>query len=99
MKKPEKKPHFLVHNHKDSVGVAVVEDIKKGQKLTGWVMDTNATIAVTARDHIPIGHKVALMDMKKGATVQKYGHDIGRTIAAIKKGDHVHVHNTKTKRW
>ncbi|MDH3413098.1 MAG: flagellar biosynthesis protein FlgA, partial [Gammaproteobacteria bacterium] len=83
MKKPEKKPHFLVHDHQDSVGVAVVEDIKKGQKLTGWVMDTDATIAVTARDNIPIGHKVALMNMKKGATVQKYGHDIGRTIAAI----------------
>jgi len=99
VKKPEKKPHFLVHDHQDSVGVAVVEDIKKGQKLTGWVMDTDATIAVTARDNIPIGHKVALMNMKKGATVQKYGHDIGRTIAAIKKGDHVHVHNTKTKRW
>ncbi len=99
MNKPIKKPHFLVHNHQDSVGVAVVEDIKKGQKLSGWVMDTDDTITVTARDDIPIGHKVALMDIKKGDTIQKYGHDIGRTIAAIKKGDHVHVHNTKTKRW
>ncbi len=99
MNRPIKKPHFLVHNHQDSVGVAVVEDIKKGQKLSGWVMDTDGTITVTARDDIPIGHKVALMDIKKGDTIQKYGHDIGRTIAAIKKGDHVHVHNTKTKRW
>lgn len=94
-----KQPHFLVHNHEDSVGVAVVEDIKKGQTLTGWVMDTDETITIKARAHIPIGHKVALRDMKKGDTVQKYAHDIGRTIAAIKKGDHVHVHNTKTKRW
>ncbi len=99
MNKPIKKPHFLVHRHQDSVGVAVVETIKKGQKLTGWVMDTDETITVTARDDIPIGHKVALLDIKKGETVKKYGHDIGRTIAAIKKGDHVHVHNTKTKRW
>ncbi len=94
-----KKPHFLVHNHTDSVGVAVVEDIKKGQRLTGWVMDTDKTISVTARSAIPIGHKVALADLPEGATVQKYSHDIGRTIAPIKKGDHVHVHNTKTKRW
>ena len=79
--------------------MAVVEDIKKGQKLSGWVMDTDGTITVTARDEIPIGHKIALMDIKKGDSIQKYGHDIGRTIAAIKKGDHVHVHNTKTKRW
>ena len=25
--------------------------------------------------------------------------DIGRTVADIKKGEHVHVHNLKTKRW
>lgn len=94
-----KKPHFLVHNSQDSVGVAVVEDIKKGQTMTGWVMDTDKTISIKARDHIPIGHKVALGDMPKGATVIKYGHDIGRTIKPIKKGGHLHVHNTKTKRW
>ncbi|MBI4520474.1 MAG: flagellar biosynthesis protein FlgA, partial [Gemmatimonadetes bacterium] len=28
-----------------------------------------------------------------------YGEDIGKVIAAIKKGEHVHVHNLKTKRW
>ena len=28
--------HFLVHDKKDSVGVAVVEGIKAGQELTGW---------------------------------------------------------------
>lgn len=92
-------PHFLVHNSKDSVGVAAVEDIKPGQSLTGWVMDTDATIEVKSLDAIPLGHKVALMDLDKDATVYKYGHDIGRTVAAIKKGGHVHVHNTKTKRW
>ena len=94
-----KKPHFLVHNSQDSVGVAVVEDIKKGQKLTGWVMDKDKTITVKARDPIPIGHKLALADMPKGATVIKYGHDIGRTIKPVKKGGHLHVHNTKTTRW
>ena len=92
-------PHFLVHNSDDSVGVAAVEGIEAGQELTGWVMDTDKTISVTARSPIPIGHKVALADLPKDATVQKYSNDIGRTIAPIKKGDHVHVHNTKTKRW
>lgn len=92
-------PHFLVHNSKDSVGVAAVEGIEPGQDLSGWVMDTDATIKVKSLDTIPLGHKVALMDLDKGATVYKYGHDIGRTVAAIKKGGHVHVHNAKTKRW
>ena len=37
--------------------------------------------------------------MKKGDTILKYGQDIGKVVAAIKKGDHVHTHNLKTKRW
>ena len=92
-------PHFLVHNSTDSVGVAVVEDIKPGQLVTGWGMDTDATIRVKAREHVPLGHKIALRDMKKDETVLKYGHDIGRVVAPVKKGGHVHVQNVKTKRW
>ena len=38
-------------------------------------------------------------DLKEGDTILKYGHDIGKVINPIKKGDHVHVHNVKTKKW
>jgi (2R)-sulfolactate sulfo-lyase subunit alpha len=31
--------------------------------------------------------------------VLKYGEDIGIITADVKKGDHVHTHNCKTKRW
>jgi (2R)-sulfolactate sulfo-lyase subunit alpha len=31
--------------------------------------------------------------------VWKYGHDIGIAKTGIGKGEHVHVHNVKTKRW
>jgi (2R)-sulfolactate sulfo-lyase subunit alpha len=82
-----------------SVGVAVVEDIEAGMALSGWVMDTDETITLEARDPIPLGHKVALQDIAEGDTVYKYGHDIGRAVQSIAKGHHVHVHNTKTKRW
>ena len=34
-----------------------------------------------------------------GDTVVKYGIDMGKVIAPIKKGEHAHVHNIKTKRW
>lgn len=91
--------HFLVHNESDSVGVAVVEGIEAGMELTGWVMETDGTITIGAKDPIPLGHKIAMTDLPEGETVLKYGHDIGRTIASIGKGHHVHVHNTKTKRW
>jgi (2R)-sulfolactate sulfo-lyase subunit alpha len=81
------------------VGVAAVEGIEAGQDLTGWMMDTDDTVTVKSLDAIPLGHKVALADLEQGTTVVKYGHDIGRTVAPIKKGEHVHVHNAKTKRW
>ena len=92
-------PDFLVHNKDDSVGVVVVEDADAGKDLSGWVMETDETITVTALDAIPLGHKLALTDLAEGDTVIKYGHDIGKAIAEIGKGRHAHVHNIKTKRW
>ena len=91
--------HVLVHDKQDTVGVIVVEGIKAGQELTGWVMEDDSTITVKALNDVPIGHKVALADIKKGDTVWKYGQDIGVAKAKIGKGEHVHVHNIKTKRW
>ena len=35
----------------------------------------------------------------EGETILKYGHDIGKTVSAIVKGNHVHTHNLKTKKW
>ncbi len=91
--------HFLVHDRHDTVGVVVVEGVQAGQALTGWVMETDETISVKSMDTIPLGHKIALKDIKKGETLIKYGHDIGRAMADVGKGHHVHVHNAKTKRW
>lgn len=90
---------FLVHQDGDSVGVITVEGVKAGQELEGWVMKEDHTIKFKVLDDIPIGHKVALMDLKPGDTVIKYGVDIGKVVAPIKKGEHLHVHNVKTKRW
>jgi len=92
-------PHFLVHETADTVGVVVVEGIAAGAELSGWVMDTDETITLTAADAIPLGHKIALAAIAEGDTIIKYGNDVGRTIASIAAGGHVHVQNTKTKRW
>ena len=91
--------HFIVHDKKDTVGVVVVEDVKPGMMLTGWVMEGDGTIQVKALDAVPLGHKVALKDIKNGETVLKYGNDIGKAVADIPVGKHAHVHNMKTKRW
>ena len=42
------------------------------------------------------GHKYADCDIKAGENIVKYGCPIGHATEDIKKGDHVHTHNTKT---
>ena len=91
--------HFVVHDEHDSVGVVVVEGVKSGQQLTGWIMDQDKEIKVRAQSAIPIGHKLAIRKLNEDDTVIKYGVDIGRAVSAIKVGEHAHVHNIKTKRW
>ena len=91
--------HFVVHDQDDSVGVVVVEGVKSGQKLTGWIMDQDKDLTIDAKSDIPIGHKLAIRSLAKDATVIKYGVDIGLVVAPIQVGEHAHVHNIKTKRW
>lgn len=50
-------------------------------------------VAVTLRDDIPSGHKVALTDVAAGTQVRKYGQVIGVATRPIRAGEHVHTHN------
>ncbi len=91
--------HFVLHDANDSVAVVVVAGVKAGIDLAGWIMDEGRMTRVTAKQDIPIGHKVALRDMAAGDTVIKYGIDMGKVVKPIVAGEHAHVHNIKTKRW
>ena len=92
-------PEFLVHDKADNVGVIVVETVEAGKKLSGLIMETGERVEVVSLDAIPLGHKIALVEMNENDTVLKYSSDIGRMTEAAKVGRHVHVHNCKTKRW
>ena len=89
---------FLVHEKKDTVGVATV-DIPKGKKAIGKFMDTQEDVKIEAIVDIPLGHKIALIQHSTDDSVIKYGFDIGKVVEPIKTGDHVHIHNLKTRRW
>lgn len=89
---------FLAHEKADNVGVATV-DIKEGETAQGLFMDTQDKIEMKALQEIPLGHKIALTDLKVEESVIKYGHDIGKVVADIKAGEHVHIQNLKTRRW
>jgi (2R)-sulfolactate sulfo-lyase subunit alpha len=88
-----------VHDKRDNVGVVVVEELKAGTAMLCVVTEDNSDFRLTVLHDVPIGHKVALADLAVGDTVVKYGQDIGRIVAPVAKGEHVHVHNLKTKRW
>lgn len=92
-------PHLLVHNGRDNVGVVVVENLTAGTDMLCVVTEDNSEFRGVVNQDVPIGHKVALQDLSVGGTVIKYGEDIGKIVAPVRKGDHVHTHNLKTKRW
>ena len=92
-------PQLLVHEQSDNVGVVVVEGLKAGTEMLCVVTHDNSDFRLTAKADIPIGHKVALKELKAGDTVYKYGQDMGKMVGDAEIGGHVHTHNCKTKRW
>ena len=56
----------------------MIEKTKKGQDCSAWIMENDKTIKVSSTNEIPLGHKIALKDLKVGDTIFKYGHDIGK---------------------
>jgi altronate hydrolase len=72
-----------LHAH-DNVVVAVGR-IGAGTPIAGE--------AVTARESIPSGHKIATADIAAGSAVRKYGQVIGAATVRIPAGALVHVHN------
>jgi altronate hydrolase len=76
-------------NPKDSVAV-VLQEIAIGDVVA---VDG---IAITAKNNIPVGHKIALIDIKSGENIIKYGEAIGHAVTDITVGEHVHTHNATT---
>ena len=74
---------------KDMVAVAL-------QPLTAGESINYGAGEVTPLSDIPMGHKVALRDIRKGEPVIKYGFPIGEATADIPVGGHVHSHNLHT---
>ncbi|WP_415285154.1 UxaA family hydrolase [Candidatus Pelagibacter sp. Uisw_130] len=90
---------IIIHDEKDNVGVVVIDKITSKQDCACWIMENDKTVKIQSVDEIQLGHKIAMVDLNEGDTILKYGHDIGKVVKSIKKGEHVHVHNVKTKKW
>lgn len=88
----------LAHKSTDDVAVAVA-DLQPGEELVIESLEGGKTHSVKLLEGVPLGHKVALKDMKEGYVVIEYGEKVGRMTKAVKKGGYVHVHNIRTLRW
>lgn len=50
-------------------------------------------VAISVRDSIPAGHKLAVVRIQPGEVVHRYGQAIGRAKELIEPGRHIHTHN------
>jgi (2R)-sulfolactate sulfo-lyase subunit alpha len=90
---------IIIHDEKDNVGVVVIEKISPNQECNCWIMENDKSVKIQSKNEIRLGHKIAMVDLKEGDTILKYGYDVGKVVNNIKKGEYVHVHNVKTKKW
>ena len=90
---------IIIHDEKDNVGVVVIDKINPKQECNCWIMENDGSVTSVSKSEIPLGHKRAMIDFNEGDRILEYGHDIGKVVKQIKKGEHVHVHNVKTKKW
>jgi galactarate dehydratase len=75
-------PRYIRVDNADNVAI-VVNDF-------GLAKGTRFACGLELREHVPQGHKVALVDMGKGAPVRRYNVVIGYANEPLKAGDWVH---------
>ncbi|MDO4961611.1 MAG: UxaA family hydrolase [Eubacteriales bacterium] len=75
-------------NFEDNVATALVK-LEPGEvRILGDTHKESENVTM----EIPMGHKLALCDIKKGENIVKYGVVIGRSTADIPEGSWVHLH-------
>ena len=72
----------------DNVATALVPIIEGNVSVLGEALISG----LEAIQEIPVGHKIALFDIKSGEKIIKYGVVIGKATTNIKKGTWVHLH-------
>jgi len=87
----------MIINDKDTVAIVVDQiDIQADDMVIAE--GRGRSVQLTAKQAVPFGHKVALVDIPAGAKIYKYGEVIGVASKQIQAGEHVHVHNIEGAR-
>ena len=81
--------YVVILSDKDNVATALV-DLPAGD----YVLGAGASqTAINVPGDIKAGFKLALLDIREGESIYKYGYVIGLATEDINKGDYVHTHN------
>lgn len=86
---------LIVLDLSDHVATVLCQ-VAAGEWLEG--LQADKPFEVQALEAIPMCHKIALVDLKPGDPVFKYGAMIGCAVVEIRRGSHVHVHNLTSQR-
>ena len=65
------KTDIIIHDEKDNVGVVVIEKITPKQECNCWIMENDGSVTIISESEIPLGHKIAMVDLKEGDTILK----------------------------
>ncbi len=74
--------------------IVMAEAAAKGDEVCYEVLGKKNSL--TAATDVPVYHKMATVEIRKGERVIKYGNIIGLATEDIPKGAHVHVHNVES---
>ncbi len=81
-----------VHASKKDNLVTLVKAVTAGETL---LVDG---VRITAKNDIPIYHKMAIAEIKAGEPVYKYGEVMGVASKDIHPGEWAHIHNIESTR-
>lgn len=86
-----------IKNHDSDNVVTVFGDAGEKDSVVVFDKKGNQTSLVLANG-IPYGHKAAVLSIKAGEQIIKYGEQIGIATRDILVGEHVHIHNIDSTR-
>ncbi|MBF7096649.1 UxaA family hydrolase [Alkalibacter mobilis] len=86
---------FIVMDPMDMVATNLKVS-SKGEIAQVFSSENEKLCEIEVLEDIPFGNKIAIVDIKKGEKVIKYGGVIGESTKDIKAGELVHVHNVKS---
>ncbi len=81
-------------SQKDNVATTLA-DVSAGQSVI--IRGAGEIQTVVAKSGLPLGHKIAIHQIKLGEDIIKFGLAIGRATRDIQAGFWVHTHNMASK--